>query len=218
MGQFFKTNSVKILTIVLLVQAGVFYSFSRGEQVPKAKPLSDFSLPSAQWVPVRDQQLDQETLDVLKADDILSRIYVNRESRQAADLFVAYFSTQRTGKTPHSPKNCLPGTGWTPSEAGTIEVPVNGEPTPLTVNRYLVSRDQSQSLVLYWYQGHNRVIASEYRAKLFTVLDSVRLNRSDTAIVRVVTNVADGDTERAVSTGIAFIKTFFGPLKQYLPA
>lgn len=213
-----KAHAPKVLAFVLLVQAAVFYGFSRGEHVPAEKPLVQFSFPSPSWTPVRDLPLDKETLDVLKADDTLSRAYRNRETGAVADLFVAYFSTQRTGKTPHSPKNCLPGTGWTPSESGAVRITVPGEDEPITINRYVVSRDQSQGVVLYWYQGHNRVIASEYRAKVFTIMDSIRYQRSDTSLVRVVVDVLGGDTESATETGVSFVKALFRPLKDYLPA
>jgi EpsI family protein len=217
MASTLKTQAPKILTIVLLVQAAAFYGFSRAEHVPREKPLEAFSLPGTDWSAIRDFTLDKETLDILKADDTLSRAYRNRETGTAVNLFVAYFSTQRTGKTPHSPKNCLPGSGWTPSESGSVAIPVPGEIQPITINRYVVSRDESQSVVLYWYQGHNRVIASEYRAKLFTIVDSIRYRRSDTSLVRVVIAAKDGDTQRAAETGISFVKALFLPLRNYLP-
>lgn len=213
-----KRHAPKILTAVLLVQAAAFYGFSRSERVPRERPLAEFSLRGSQWSAIRDFALDKETLDVLNADDTLSRAYRNGETGAAVDLFVAYFSTQRTGKTPHSPKNCLPGTGWTPSESGSVSVVVPGEVEPITINRYVVNRDQSQGVVLYWYQGHNRVVASEYRAKFFTILDSIRDHRSDTALVRVVVDASDGNVQRAVQTGVSFVQAFFLPLKNYLPA
>jgi EpsI family protein len=218
MSSFLKRQAPKILTVVLLLQAAAFYGFSRTERVPSEKPLREFSPPSMQWSAVRDFALDKETLEVLNADDTLSRAYRNRQTGAVVDLFVAYFSTQRTGKTPHSPKNCLPGTGWTPSESGLVRISVPGEAEPITINRYVVSRDQSQGVVLYWYQGHNRVVASEYRAKLFTILDSIRYQQSDTSLVRVVVDASDGNVQRAVGTGISFVQAFFLPLKNYLPA
>jgi EpsI family protein len=211
-----KKHAPQILTVLLLLQAAAFYGFSRGERIPHEKPLANFSLASSIWMPVRDQPLDPETLDVLKADDTLSRVYQNRETAEAVDLFVAYFATQRTGKTPHSPKNCLPGSGWVPSESAMMQIPVDGA-NPITVNRYIVSRGQYESVVLYWYQAHGNVIASEYRAKLFTVLDSMRYRRSDTALVRVVVPVAGGNQKRAVSSAEKFIHALFAPLKEYWP-
>jgi EpsI family protein len=218
MSNFLQSKSARILTVLLLVQAGTFYGFSRSENVPKHTPLSEFSLDKTAWAVRQDVPLDQETLDVLKADDILSRVYQNKVNGHVATLFVAYFSTQRTGKTPHSPKNCLPGSGWVQMAASIVHIPVPGESEPIAVNDYSVARGDNQSVVLYWYQARDRVIASEYAAKIFTVTDSIRYNRSDTALVRVVVAASDGNTQAATDTAISFVKAFFGPLLHFLPA
>ncbi len=217
MDGFLKSKTATILTVALLCQALLFYGFSRTEIAPRPKPLANFTLPGNEWRAVQDVQLDKETLDVLNADDILSRVYQN-DAGTYADLFVAYFQTQRNGKAPHSPKNCLPGSGWVPSESGTIAVQVKGEAQPLLVNRYIVARGSNQSVVLYWYQSRSRVVASEYSAKVYTVLDALRFNRSDTALVRVVVAVNEGNTAAAVQTATSFVQAFFEPLKHYLPS
>lgn len=217
MTGWLNTKSSRVLSVVLLAQAGLFYGFARHENVPPHRPLAQFSLDNSDWTVLQDAPLDQETLDVLKADDLISRLYQNRKTDAVASLFVAYFETQRTGKAPHSPKNCLPGSGWSSSQAGMIDIRVPGEAEPIRVNRYIVSRGQNQSLVLYWYQARNRVIASEYSAKIYTVTDAIRYNRSDTALVRVVVGVEEGDTQKAEDTAVSFVNAFFEPLKQYLP-
>ncbi len=210
-----RSKTARILSVVLLAQAGVFYGFSRQENVPAHKTLQDFHLTDSAWVPQEDMPLDKETLEILNADDILSRVYKDNRTGTLATLFVAYFQTQRTGKTPHSPKNCLPGSGWTPSESNYETIQVAGQ-APISVNHYVVSRGDNQSVVLYWYQSHNRVVASEYSAKIFTVTDSIRYNRSDTSLVRVVIGVDHGDTKSASQAAITFVQSFFEPLKQYL--
>lgn len=215
---FLQSTTSKVLTLALMAQAGAFYAFSRAEVAPKPRPLEQFELPSRSWAAIQDVQLDAETLDVLKADDILSRIYRDNSNGDVADLFVAYFQTQRNGKAPHSPKNCLPGSGWVPSQAGTIELPIEGEAQPIKINRYIVSRGSNQSVVLYWYQSKDRVVASEFTAKIYTMLDAVRFNRTDTALVRVVTSVNNGDTAAAEHSATKFVKAFFEPLKSYLPS
>ena len=118
MAGLFNSKSVSILSLVLLAQASVFYGFSRNEKIPVRRPLSEFFIPGSDWKMLQDVQMDQETLDVLKADDILSRLYQEKDNGQIANLFVAYFETQRTGKAPHSPKNCLPGAGWVQEQSG----------------------------------------------------------------------------------------------------
>jgi EpsI family protein len=216
MANLLSSKTVRILSVVLLAQAGIFYGFSRQEKVPLHKPLQDFSLNSETWMMQEDMPLDKETLDVLQADDILSRVYKNAKTGTFATLFVAYFQTQRTGKTPHSPKNCLPGSGWVPTESGDITIAVPGAAQPISVNHYVVSRGDNQSVVLYWYQSHNRVVASEYYAKIFTVTDAIRYNRSDTSLVRVVVGADHGDAKSAGDAAIRFVQSFFEPLKTYL--
>ena len=88
----------------------------------------------------------------------------------------------------HSPLNCLPGAGWQPLEKSYLPIQVadaSGMPSEITVNRYVIEKGLDQQVVLYWYQSHGRVIANEYRSKIFMVYDAARLNRSDAALVRV---------------------------------
>jgi EpsI family protein len=213
---FWSSKSVRILSIVLIAQASLFYGFSRPETVPAHKPLALFTIPGADWRVSQELEVDKESLAVLKADDILSRAYVDTRTGNLATLFVAYFSTQRTGKAPHSPKNCLPGAGWISTQSGVLSIPIQGQ-LPINVNKYVIARGDNESVVLYWYQAHNRVIASEYTAKIYTVTDSIRYNRSDTALVRVVVGVSNGDRQKALDTAVSFVQSFFEPLKEYLP-
>jgi EpsI family protein len=207
-----------VLTLVLVVQATLFYAASRGEKVHEGKQLAFFPVQIQNWQMVQEVPIEQEVLDQLKADDTLNRMYVNAQSRIAVNLFVAYFKTQRTGQSPHSPKNCLPGSGWEPTATGYAEVQVEGEPQPIRINRYVVSHGEEKNVVLYWYQSPRRVIASEFSAKLWLVMDSIRYRRSDTALVRVSIPVRQNDEPGATRLGVAFVESVFPVLKHYLPA
>ncbi len=218
MSSFWRSKSVRIMSLVLIGQATLFYGFSRAEKVPFHKTLAGFSLGSPNWSLLQELQIDKESLAVLNADDLLSRAYVDKNNGRVATLFVAYFATQRTGKAPHSPKNCLPGAGWVQTKSGTVSVRVPGEAEPIVVNQYLIARGENESVVLYWYQSHNRVIASEYMAKIYTVTDSIRYDRSDTSLVRVVVPVTNSNRQQAIDTAVSFVQAVFEPLKEYLPA
>src|SRR5437764_9538068 len=109
---------------------------------------------------------------------------------------MAYFPTQRTGSTIHSPQNCLPGSGWVPVEFSRVEVPLRGSDN-IRVNRYVIGKGLDRMLVIYWYQAHGRVVASEYWAKFYLVEDAIRMNRSDGALVRLMTPI--GQNESAAS-------------------
>jgi EpsI family protein len=155
---------------------------------------------------VREGVMEQEEKDVLRADDYLTRQYA-ASSGKSANLFVAYFQSQRAGQTPHSPKNCLPGSGWSWSVADTIRVEIAGRAQRIEINRYIVSKGDDRAVVLYWYQSRDRVVASEYQAAAFTAWDALRYNRTDTELVRVVAPVTQN--------GVEFIQAFFNQLRRY---
>jgi EpsI family protein len=212
---FLKSSALLAASILILVQAALLRSAVRPESTPAAAPLSDFPKMLGTWNFYQEGVIDDDTREVLKADDLLNRTYV--ENGRSANLFVAAFRSQRSGKTPHSPKNCLPGSGWTPLSAGEYNIDVGGA-APITVNRYVVTHGEARSVVLYWYQSRNRVVASEYEAKFWVVVDAMRLNRTDTALVRVVVPIFDQDEETATRTAADFVRAFYRPLHRYLPA
>ncbi len=217
MFRFLKSTPARVLTAILLLQMAGFFAVSRREAVPLARPLSDLPSQLGAWTMVQDSQVEQEVMDVLKADDVLSRVYADPAHRRGASLFVAYFKSQRTGQTPHSPKNCLPGAGWSPSESDVVAIPIPGR-EPIEVNRYVVAKGDDKSVVLYWYQSRDRVVASEYRAKFYLVADAIRYNRTDTALVRVIVPVSGNDSATATTTAEDFVKAFFMPLRRQMPA
>ena len=209
----------RVLTAVLLLQVAAFYAIaSRAERAPLISPLGLFPTAFGGWTTARDVPIEKDVQDVLKADDTLNRVYVNPSRTDYAFLFIAYFKTQRYSQAPHSPKNCLPGSGWEPVETGrqTIEVP--GWNAPIVTNRFVVQHGDDKSVVLYWYQTHNRIIASEYWAKFWLVVDSIRYRRSDTALVKIVVPVHDNDIAAATAMGVHFIQALFPSLLKQLPS
>jgi EpsI family protein len=215
MPKFLSSTPALVVTVFLLVQAAVMYSSIRAEVVPASRPLAGVPAELGGWRLKQEVAVEQDVQDTLKADDLLNRVYGS--GPRDVSLFVAAFRTQSTGKAPHSPKNCLPGSGWEPLASGETSIDV-GQAAPIVVNRYIISHGNDRALVLYWYQSRDRVVASEYRAKFWTVADSIRLNRTDTALVRVLVPVVDRDEDRASNTAAEFVRSFFGTLRQYLPA
>src|SRR5215831_13569927 len=131
---FFKNTAVRVVVLVLLAQAVAFYAFSRTEYTPDVPPFATFPTLLGQYRMVEEGVVEPEIREVLKADDILTRTYVGSD-RVPVNLFIAAFKTQRNGKAPHSPKNCLPGSGWSQlvNEQMTIDLPILG---PQKVNHY----------------------------------------------------------------------------------
>jgi EpsI family protein len=206
------------LILILLLQAFAYYVIAaRPELTPDIPQLSTFPTSINGWNMISDQPLQQEVLDVLKADDTLNRIYKGPGPLSEVSLYMAFFKTQRYGQAPHSPKNCLPGAGYEPTESGFLPISVPGKQAPIVANRYVVARGDEKSVVIYWYQSHNRVIASEYAAKFWLVADAIRYRRSDTALIRVVVPVFQNNDAAATRCAVSFIQAIFPTILRQLP-
>ncbi len=215
---FLKSTHARVLTALLVVQLAGGFAISRKEAVPLAQPLDTFPRQLGTWTMAREGVVEKEVMDVLRADDVLTRTYLEENTQTGANLFVAFFRSQRTGQAPHSPKNCLPGSGWTPSQSDIVTISVPGQADAVEANRYVVAKGEDKSLVLYWYQSRGRTVASEYRAKIYLVRDAIRYNRTDTALVRVVVPVVQDDIAGATKTAETFVQSFFTPLRHHLPS
>ena len=213
--KFLKSSAVLAASALIVLQGALIYHAIRPEAIPAGVPLSQLPTTLGSWRLIQEGVVDADTQAVLKADDLLNRFYATGST--GANLFVAAFHSQRNGKAPHSPKNCLPGSGWTPLTSDQIAVDV-GRSAPIEVNRYVVAHGDERSLVLYWYQSRDRAIASEYTAKFWVVVDAMRLNRTDTALVRVVVPIVDKNEEAATKAATDFVRSFYGTLREYLPA
>jgi EpsI family protein len=215
------TSRVVVLLACLVLAAGAVSRADRQEAVPLRASLDDLPLTLAQWSGTVDPPPSQEVLDVLKADDYLGRTYrIGREA--VVGLYIGYWKSQRQGDTIHSPLNCLPGSGWEPISHQIMSVPdARGGNGSIPINRYVIQKGMDHQLVLYWYQSHGRVVASEYWSKFYLVTDAVRTNHSDGAIVRVTAPIlGDGPEaeQRAESQALSFVRVLLPQLGGFLPA
>jgi EpsI family protein len=163
--------------------------------------------------------MTQDVRDVLGPGDFLLRNYRQPGDRPKPDvfLFIAYFPSQRAGDTIHSPKNCLPGAGWAPVQADRITIDVAGH-APFRANRYLIAKGDDRQLVLYWYWAHDRAVASEYAAKFYLVTDSIRMHRTDGALVRLSMPLPPGQSSNSAERDlIAWAGRVVPLLNTYVP-
>jgi len=213
MFHFLRSKPVMVVTAVLVTEIALFHGVPTQEYVPTPPPLEQFAAEVGSWRMVRQTKIDSATEDLLRADDTLSRQYAGPGD---VDLFVAFFKSQRAGVTPHSPKACLPGNGWTEESSRIISVRVPGEAAPIPMNRYIVTHDEQRSLVLYWYQSAHRVVANEYLAKFALIIDSLQYRRSDEALIRVIVPIGGQAEAGGEERAIQFIQTIYLPLKQQM--
>ncbi|MFZ1138924.1 MAG: exosortase C-terminal domain/associated protein EpsI [Candidatus Sulfotelmatobacter sp.] len=206
-----------IVAALLIAGAAILMQArARSEVFPPRLPLKQFPAQLGGWSGT-DVAIDKDVLEVLGPGDFLLRIYQNQQKSPYIDLFIAYFRSQRAGDTIHSPQHCLPGSGWAPIENQRITLTMPGH-EPFPANRYLIAKGDSRQLVLYWFWAHDRGVASEYWAKFYLVADSIKMNRSDGALVRITTPMYPGETAEAAQQRILpFARDVTPLLNSYIP-
>jgi EpsI family protein len=169
----------------MIVAALALQARSQAEILPSRDSLSALPKNLSGWKG-EDYSIEPETLEILGPGEFLAREYEPVDgARPPVDLFIAYYPSQRASETPHSPDHCLPGSGWVPTMRQLVNLP--GPNGSFPANRYVVSKAGDRQLVLYWFQAHGRAVASGYLAKYYLASDSIRMNRSDGALVRLIT-------------------------------
>ena len=212
------TARARFLIVALMLAGTAIFLHSRGmdEALPPRQRLDTFPSRVGEWKG-RDLTIAPEIAEVLGRGEFLSRFYRRTASEPYVDLFLAYFPSQRTGDTIHSPQNCLPGAGWSPVEFSRIQLPRPGGGN-ITVNQYVIAKGMDRQVVIYWYQAHGRIVASEYWAKFYLVADAIRMNRTDGALVRFVTPVDRQESnESSRNRAIEFAGRVLPFLDGYIP-
>jgi EpsI family protein len=188
---------------------------SAGEAVPIRRSLDAFPSVVGRWQGREASVFDVETLNSLRAKDYLLRRFVDPTGRSLW-LYIGYWDTQRKGAQIHSPKNCLPGSGWEPLEAGRVAVPLRHPYAPITVNRYVIQKDKRLEVVLYWYDAQGQAIAGEIPAKIQTVKSAIFRNRTDGALIRVSSPVY-GSVPETSDLLVKYVQALYPLLGDYLP-
>jgi len=208
-----------ILFCCLMGGAVVIASANRAEQPVARLPFAQFPMQIEEWHGAPQPPMEPKVLAVLGVDDYLTRAYYTPDRSAIVGLYLGYYGSQRQGDTMHSPLNCLPGAGWAPLSNSRMSVRVAPD-SEIVVNRYIIQKGLDRQLVLYWYQSHGRVVASEYWSKFYLIRDAVRLNRTDGALVRVIAPIAIGSEDSgkaAERDATRFVQALYPTLSPYLP-
>ena len=206
------------LLAAVLIGAAVFINWreTTGERAVPVRPLNGLPANLGEWQQRGvDRKFDEASESVLRTDDYLLRDYSTKQGR-TMNLYVGFYASQRAGATYHSPRNCLPGAGWlmTPGELVEIKL-ANGR--TFVANRYLIENKGQKFLMLYWYQGRGRFAADEYTDKLMTVWDSATRQRSDGALVRIMTPLAEDSETETLAAAVEFSGEMETSLLNVLP-
>jgi EpsI family protein len=213
-----KISKEFLISILLLMLMGTLMrSLSHGEEIPLRKTFSHFPLQLSQWSG-KELGLKQDVLKVLKVNDYMMRQYQRTQGPQIG-LYVGYYQSQKQGATYHSPKNCLPGSGWSIVKTEKMSLDLTDiHGVPIQVNRLVIQKGLEKQWMLYWYQDRGRIITNEYWAKGYLMWDAITKNRTDGAFVRVTLPFTEKNENDILSEGKIFTEAIYPLLKGYLPS
>ena len=202
------TRLALLVPAFLAVQTGLTYLAAGGERPPAPPQFSRFPDTLGDWREAGEDPISPDSLAVLHADSTLGLIYSHPPEGWLGSVFVAWFQSQRGGASqPHSPQVCLPAAGWTAIVAD--RVGMDTEAGKVSVNRYIATFGPQRVVVLYWYQTRSRVIASEWAAKFWVIVDRLKEQRTDTSLVRVVVWNNDRSDESTTTAALGLAQQVY---------
>jgi EpsI family protein len=198
----------------LVLVGGIFATHSFRPKVAATPhwPLREFPS-NIGFTHSEDRPFETQVVRAVGADDYINRVYLG--SKPPIELYVGYYKDQRSGDRIHSPKNCLPGSGWEPVHSSRVQIGSESG-VPVLVNGYLVAQGTRRNMVLYWYQSHGRIVASEYLAKFLLIADGLKNRPTDGAMVRIWTTAADGEAS-AQARAADFARRVYPQIEEFLP-
>lgn len=199
---------IMVATSVLTLMVG-----QRGEVSLERKTFDQFPMQLDDWKGNRGS-IEKSSLDLLKLDDYIMSDFIKNNDQ--VNFYVAYYEKQETGGAAHSPKTCLPGGGW--RILSHTEIALDNPTLTAPINRFVISQGDYKKIVYYWFQQRGQIIASEYAVKWHMLIDSIKYNRTDGALVRLTTHVGPLDSiENADKRLLDFSQHVTPLLKDYIP-
>lgn len=209
----------RIVTIALImVLTMILLGFSNHSEIIKPnKPFDSFPMHIGKWKGITSR-FDKKIYDILGVDDSLLASYKS-DNGEAVDLYVGFYQSQKEGDLIHSPRNCMPGSGWNilKSSIETVDVGSDGKAETIDVIKLILGKGSEKQVMLYWFQSRGRIISSEYMEKIWLVIDSITKRRTDGSFVRLISPVVKGEDE-TLELLKEFTKDVYPYLNEYIPS
>lgn len=200
----------------MLITSSSLGYLKNSEDQPLKRSLSEFPTKIAQWQGTKSR-FDDKVYEVLGVDDSILLSYQN-EKRDNIQLYIGYYESQREGDIIHSPRNCMPGSGWNIVEDSLLTLDSknqNGE--PVKIIQLKLQNGKKSQLAFYWFHSRGRVIHSEYTQKIYLVWDSITKHRTDGAFIRLLSPISDQNESRTTKRLKQFTEQIFLILNDFIP-
>ena len=208
-----------IVAIILLgATLAISHTVDFREKIPVKKNLDQFPLKVREWNADSRQLMAQKFIDALDLSEYVIINYHNLSGKEV-NFYVAYYESQSKGESIHSPATCLPGSGWSFDQSGTVKITgVKGSNKIMEVNRAVMQSGRNRQLTYYWFPQRGRILTNAYQLKIFTFWDALTQQRTDGALVRVITSVYENenltDAEKRLQK---FVRDIEPVLEEYIP-
>ncbi len=202
------------IVLVLLAGAALFMTFHKDLEVPLARPFAEFPVAHNGWRMATQSNFSEDILNLLRPTEYLSRRYV-RSDGASVDMYLSYFDGSPEGGRIHSPKNCLPGGGWTELSSERIEMNIDGEAVNLV--RAVYGSGESKEVLYYWFAMRGQTISDEFSLKLAEITGSIFHRRRDQSFIRISVQARDdvSVTQKRIE---GFLMDFYPVIREYLPS
>ncbi len=205
------------LLYALILLTALFVGTHRDIAVPVAHPLKEIPSNFAAWVQADDIFFSEAVLAQLRPTDYLYRVYQHdgdQAQKRNVALYVGYHGGGSESGPIHSPKHCLPGSGWMAESETTHTMNVGAD--SLKVVEAVYRNGERRELFLYWYQVSGRTLTNEYALKMAEIFNSMLYRRRDSAFIRISTQYGQED-ENPVALLREFVRDVYPFLKEVLP-
>jgi len=198
---------------VLILLAGLYIHLHADITVPMNKSFREFPLNHGGWRMESESIFSDEVLRKLRPTDYVVRKYL-KPDHFPVYLYIGYHSGGRESGPIHSPRHCLPGSGWFKLKEDKVSIDIN--PNKINLVEAVFQKGDGKELFLYWYYVRGRTLTNEYALKLAEITSSIVQRRRDSAFIRVSVPF-ESDEEQAFSSGTEFIKNFYPVIEEFLP-
>ena len=198
----------------LLAGMGLYMSFHRDLIVPLARPFGEFPPAHAGWRMVGQSSLSENVIKVLMPTDYLSRRYV-AEDGTTVDIYLSFFDGGPASGGIHSPKHCMPGSGWLEMSSQRTTMVLGGETIKLVQAVYAMG--EQRELIYYWFDMRGKTMSDEYSLKLAEITGSMFHSRRDQSFIRISMRTRN-NVEAAQKQVEVFLRDFYPVIREYLPS
>lgn len=208
---------IGVLIVLLAALPLGLFTKHRSEIEPQRNSFAYFPLIKGAWIG-QETEIEARILDRLDLTDYIKAEYRSSSSSRPVELYIAYYASQRKGSSIHSPRSCIPGGGWEIAKLSQVSLGDFEMGQPLVVNRLVIAKGSYRQLVYYWFAQRGRIVTNEYLAKFYLFWDALKINRSDGALVRIITSVSEEESLADADKRLeGFVGVFYPDVSNSIP-